>query len=593
MHRHGNLQATADTYAAGVLRVTEDDRFLSIAKLFFAYGLGNSLTFPFAVGGTAILEPGRPTPAGMIELVEAERPTLFFASPGFVAVAARHRCSSRRLRQRAGDGDRRRVPAGRAAAAVQRALRPSRPRRHRLDRGTAHLPLQHPRRAATGHERVAGSRLRGDVARRRGQPRSPRADTPGYLHVRGPSVATGYWQRPDATAAAFLPDGWLRTGDVYTRGRRRVVDVPRPQQRHDQGWRHLGVAGRGGGGADRASRRARGRRRRRPRRRRAGDGRRLRRRPRRPRHRRRRARGSLPSRGWQRSSGRAGSSSSTSSRGRPPARSAASPCASSWRRRPEPRARRHRPRRPRRARRASRRSGGGAPAAGVPPRRARVARPLALVPRRRPRGDRRRRRSVVYSRHGYGRSDPWSSRDRSRTCTTRRTTCCRRCCERLGIERPVLVGPQRRRLDRPAPRRWPAIPSPASCCSPRTSSSRTARSRASPPHAMPTRRPICVNAWPAITSTSTPRSVAGTTCGCRRRSGRGTSPTARVRSTSRSSLVQGTDDQYGSLAQLDAIERGVDRPGHPPRPARRRPRPPPRSPRPQPSRRSPAFVNAF
>ena len=70
MHRHASLQATADTYAAEVLRVTEDDSFLSIAKLFFAYGLGNSLTFPFAVGGTAILEPGRPTPAGIIELVK-------------------------------------------------------------------------------------------------------------------------------------------------------------------------------------------------------------------------------------------------------------------------------------------------------------------------------------------------------------------------------------------------------------------------------------------------------------------------------------------------------------------------------------------
>src|SRR4029079_7105389 len=43
------------------------------------------------------------------------------------------------------------------------------------------------------------------------------ADTPGYLHVRGRSAATGYWQRPDATAAAFLADGWVRTGDVYTR----------------------------------------------------------------------------------------------------------------------------------------------------------------------------------------------------------------------------------------------------------------------------------------------------------------------------------------------------------------------------------------
>jgi len=43
------------------------------------------------------------------------------------------------------------------------------------------------------------------------------ADVPAYLHVRGPSTAVGYWERPDATAAAFLPDGWLRTGDVYVR----------------------------------------------------------------------------------------------------------------------------------------------------------------------------------------------------------------------------------------------------------------------------------------------------------------------------------------------------------------------------------------
>ena len=85
VHRHAGPQATAETYARGVLRITEDDRFLSVAKLFFAYGLGNSLTFPFAAGATAILCPDRPTPAGMVELVVAERPTLFFASPGFVA----------------------------------------------------------------------------------------------------------------------------------------------------------------------------------------------------------------------------------------------------------------------------------------------------------------------------------------------------------------------------------------------------------------------------------------------------------------------------------------------------------------------------
>ncbi len=85
MHAHGNMQATYDTYARTVLEVTSADRFLSVAKLFFAYGLGNSLTFPFGAGATVILHPERPTPAAIGQLVAAEAPTLFFAVPGFVA----------------------------------------------------------------------------------------------------------------------------------------------------------------------------------------------------------------------------------------------------------------------------------------------------------------------------------------------------------------------------------------------------------------------------------------------------------------------------------------------------------------------------
>ena len=81
MHRHGSPQATAETYAAKVLRTTPDDRFLSVAKLFFAYGLGNSLTFPFAVGGTTILNDSAPTPPGMLTLIAEEQATLFFAAP--------------------------------------------------------------------------------------------------------------------------------------------------------------------------------------------------------------------------------------------------------------------------------------------------------------------------------------------------------------------------------------------------------------------------------------------------------------------------------------------------------------------------------
>ncbi|MET1074017.1 MAG: AMP-binding protein, partial [Umezawaea sp.] len=62
MHRHGNIRLVAEAYAGGVLGITRDDRCLSVAKLFFAYGIGNSMFFPLTVGATAVLEPSRPNP---------------------------------------------------------------------------------------------------------------------------------------------------------------------------------------------------------------------------------------------------------------------------------------------------------------------------------------------------------------------------------------------------------------------------------------------------------------------------------------------------------------------------------------------------
>src|SRR3984893_7822876 len=62
-HLHSSLAATADTYAKQVLGIREDDVGLSAAKLFFAYGLGNALTFPMSVGATTVLNSDRPTPA--------------------------------------------------------------------------------------------------------------------------------------------------------------------------------------------------------------------------------------------------------------------------------------------------------------------------------------------------------------------------------------------------------------------------------------------------------------------------------------------------------------------------------------------------
>src|SRR5215831_14202295 len=85
MHRHGSVARVCETYAHQVLGIRQQDRCYSAAKLFFAYGLGNSLLFPFSVGATAVLDPGRATPAGAAERLAADRPTLFFAGPAFFA----------------------------------------------------------------------------------------------------------------------------------------------------------------------------------------------------------------------------------------------------------------------------------------------------------------------------------------------------------------------------------------------------------------------------------------------------------------------------------------------------------------------------
>lgn len=217
MHTHANLRATADTYAAQVLGTTPDDRCYSVAKLFFAYGLGNSLTFPFAVGATTILDSRRPTPAGVLETIAAERPTLFFASPGFVAAlldAAPDPSALASVRATVTAGEA--LPGPLQQRFAERFGHPV------LD-GIGSTEALHIFISNTIDHQQAGSsgvavpgyeiELRDDDGNVVDQP-----DTPAYLHVRGPSTALGYWQRPDATAAAFLPDGWLRTGDVYVRG---------------------------------------------------------------------------------------------------------------------------------------------------------------------------------------------------------------------------------------------------------------------------------------------------------------------------------------------------------------------------------------
>jgi benzoate-CoA ligase family protein len=215
MHRHANPQATAETYAASVLRIRADDRCLSVAKLFFAYGLGNSLTFPFSVGASAVLNPGRPTPPGVAAMLAAEQATLFFASPGFVAAlldadVPAETFASIRLSVTAGEA----LPAELQRRFSERTGQPV------LDGigSTEALHIFLSNHADDVEPGTSGRPVDGYEIKLLDETDQPveAVDQPGYLHVRGPSIATGYWSRTEATQAAFRGD-WLRTGDVYMR----------------------------------------------------------------------------------------------------------------------------------------------------------------------------------------------------------------------------------------------------------------------------------------------------------------------------------------------------------------------------------------
>ena len=81
VHLQHDMLVCCEAFGRHVLEIGPDDRTFSVAKLFFAYGLGNALYFPFHVGASTVLYPGRPEPATVFEVITRERPTLFYAVP--------------------------------------------------------------------------------------------------------------------------------------------------------------------------------------------------------------------------------------------------------------------------------------------------------------------------------------------------------------------------------------------------------------------------------------------------------------------------------------------------------------------------------
>jgi hypothetical protein len=123
IHRHGDIKAVCDTYGRSVLGIGPDDVCYSVPKLFFAFGLGNGLFFPLAVGASAVIDPEPPNPARAADLL-ASPPAHALLRPARVLRGHGRRRPARRCPViGAGDRDRRRNPARRGAPPLYRPLR--------------------------------------------------------------------------------------------------------------------------------------------------------------------------------------------------------------------------------------------------------------------------------------------------------------------------------------------------------------------------------------------------------------------------------------------------------------------------------------
>jgi benzoate-CoA ligase len=257
VHLQHDMVVCAELFGKGVLGIGPADRTFSVAKLFFAYGLGNALYFPFAVGATTILWPGAPTPANVYAMIERHRPTLFYSVPtGYGMLLAYRRPAVSALealrraspelgivsdeRRREGLHDESGGAAGRSAdlqvrdfdlssirlavsagEALPAALYDRFKQRFGIDiidgigsTETLHMFISN--RADAIRPGSSGLLVPGYEARLltdEGDRVLP--GEIGNLWIRGDSVCAGYWNRHEQTKNT-IEGHWIRTGDKYT-----------------------------------------------------------------------------------------------------------------------------------------------------------------------------------------------------------------------------------------------------------------------------------------------------------------------------------------------------------------------------------------
>jgi benzoate-CoA ligase family protein len=215
VHAHRDIPATCVHYAAGVLGIDETDICFSAAKLFFAYGLGNAMTFPLWAGATAVLSDARPSPDMTFDIVAKFRPTLYFGVPTLYAAqlqaldAKSPDLTSLRLCVSAGEA----LPAGifnrwkeKTGLVILDGIGSTEILHIFISNAPDDYRPGASGRTVPGYEARILDENGGEIA----------GTDSGALWIRGDSVAKCYWNNPERTAET-IRDGWINTGDTYIR----------------------------------------------------------------------------------------------------------------------------------------------------------------------------------------------------------------------------------------------------------------------------------------------------------------------------------------------------------------------------------------
>jgi benzoate-CoA ligase family protein len=215
IHLHHDMVVCTEAYAKGILNMNERDRCFSVARLFFAYGLGNAGYFPLGCGATAILSPSRPAPAAIYADIERFRPTLFFSVPSnYAALLA---CQPETGRDFDLSSVRHAVSAGEALPAPLFERFKQRFGIEILDSlgSTESLQMVIANRPGEARPGSSGKLIPGYEAKLVDEHGNPVATNEiGDLWVKGDSICAGYWNQHERTKETFVGH-WFRTGDKY------------------------------------------------------------------------------------------------------------------------------------------------------------------------------------------------------------------------------------------------------------------------------------------------------------------------------------------------------------------------------------------